>query len=448
MTDVTQTGREAGAEAIRPNDLRGFLALARGAGLVTDVPGPVRARYQIARHLYDRPDRVLVFESVEGCAVGAVGGVAGRRDLLGLAMGVAPGALVPHMAKALAGRGVPPGETSAAPGFAAHVVERPDLFQEVPPVVFYPQGERAYFSAGIIAARSARHGMNYSFHRMMFLGGNRLVVRVVPRHLKMILDEGSGQARVAVLLGVHPALSVAAACSGPPDLDELDLAGRLLGAPLPACDLEGLRVPAGTEIVLLGRFTGELAEEGPFVDITGTLDGLRQQPVLEIDRLYRREGALCPVILPGGSEHRLLMGLPQEPRIWNVVANAVPGLRGLALTSGGCAWLHAVVAIASRTPGEGKNAGLAALTGHPSLKRVVVVDDDIDPTDAEQVEWAIATRCQPDRDVIVVPGARGSSLDPSRDVATETTAKWIIDATRPVGADPAEFLRVAPPEAG
>jgi UbiD family decarboxylase len=433
-------------------DLREFLREAEERGHVTRVSDPVSPRFELARRLYDEPDRILLFERVQGTAVTAVGGIAGRRRWLAEALCVEPRGLVPRIASALASRepaadrdiAEEPGLAGQAP-FLQERVDRPDLAQELPAVVFYPQGARAYLSAGIIAARSARHGMNYSFHRMMFLGGNRLVVRVVPRHLKMILDEGQGEARVAVLLGVHPALSVAAACSGAPDLDELALAGRLAGRPLPAVDLEGLQVPAGTEILLEGRFTGEQADEGPFVDITGTLDGIRSQPVLEIDRLYRRPDALCPVILPGGPEHRLLMGLPQEPRIWNTVQAAVPGVKDLRLTTGGCSWLHAVVAVDSRVAGQGKNAGLAALAAHPSLKRVVVVDTDVDPGDPEQVEWAIATRCQPDRDVVIVGHARGSSLDPSRDPERGTTAKWVVDATRPPGADPTEFLRVEPP---
>lgn len=436
---------EATQVSQRPTDLRGFLETARQAGLLDVVTEPVLPRFQLARRLHERPDRVLLFRNVVGCTTGAVGGVIGRRDLLALALGTTTEGLVPHIARGLAGRDSPLVE-GASPRFEAHTVERPDLGKELPRVVFYPQGERAYLTAGIIAARSARYGMNYSFHRMMFLGGNRLVVRVVPRHLKMILDEGGGQGRVAVLLGVHPALSVAAASSGPPDMDELCLAGRLLGQAMPVCEVDGLRVPAQTEILLVGRFTGELADEGPFVDITGTLDGVRRQPVLEIEALHRQKDAICPVILPGGLEHRILMGLPQEPRLWNAVQAAVPGLRRLVLTPGGSCWLHAVVSISSRTPGEGKNAGLAALAGHPSLKRVVVVDEDIDPGNPEEVEWAIATRCQPDRDLVVIPGARGSSLDPSRDPALETTAKWIIDATRPPWAEPEALARVAPPE--
>jgi 2,5-furandicarboxylate decarboxylase 1 len=172
---------------------------------------------------------------------------------------------------------------------------------------------------------------------------------------------------------------------------------------------------------------------------------VRQQPVLEVETLYHRDDYIYQVSLPGGAEHRVLMGLPQEPRMFRVVQNTVAGLRAVALTQGGAGWLHAVVAIDQRAAGQAKNAGLAALAAHPSLKRVVVVDGDIDVYDADDVEWAIATRVQPDRDVIVVPGAHGSSLDPTRDPVTETTATWIIDATRPMDGDPDLFVRVEPP---
>jgi len=423
--------------------LRSFLAAQEAAGRVDNVTEALSPDYEVARRLFDHEGRVQVMESV-GAGHRLVGNLASSRDLVAEALGTDAPGLVSSIAQALAATDV---ATERVDGgdFSGREVSDPDLFGEVAPVRFYPQGERAYLTAGIIAARSARHGMNYSFHRMMFLAGNRLAVRVVPRHLKMILDEGGGEAEVAVVLGLHPALSVAAACSGGPDLDELDLAGRLMGRPVPVCDLDGLTVPAEAELVLRGRFTGDLTEEGPFVDITGTLDGIRQQPVLEIHRLLSRSDPLCTVILPGGMEHRLLMGLPQEPRIWNTVRAAVPALHNLALSAGGCSWLHAVVALGAHSPGQAKNAGLAALAAHPSLKRVVVVDEDIDVNDAHQVEWAIATRVQADRDLVVVPGARGSSLDPSRDPATSITAKWIIDATMPPGAHPEEYLRVEPP---
>jgi UbiD family decarboxylase len=422
-------------------DLRDWLAARERAGRLHRVTTPLRPDETAAVALAEAGDRTVLLERVEGYETPVVGGVIGSRAALAEAIGSSPRELVRRVGAAI-DRPADCRIVADAP-FLAHRIDRPDLAAIVPVVRFYPERGRRYATGTLVIARG-RDGVNVSFHRMMLLDGNRLAVRVVPRHLHAILAEGDGAAEVAVVCGVHPAVEVAASVSGPPGLDELRVACALLDGGLECVDLDGLPIPAHAELVLRGRFTGERAEEGPFVDLTGTYDGIRIEPVLEIDRLYHRDGWSYRTILPGGAEHKVLMGVPQEPRIFRGVANAVPSVADVALSSGGCSWLHAVVAIRKRVEGDGRNAGLAALAAHPSLKRVVVVDDDIDPADAEQVEWAIATRLRPDRDVLVIPEARGSSLDPSRDPTDETTAKWILDATIPSNRPRGEFLRVVP----
>jgi len=113
----------------------------------------------------------------------------------------------------------------------------------------------------------------------------------------------------------------------------------------------------------------------------------------------------------------------------------------VVLPPAGLSWLHAVVSIKKRAEGEGGNAALAALSAHPSLKRVIVVDDDIDIFDPEMVEWAVATRLRPGKGITVIPDTRGSSLDPSSE-KSGLVSKWFIDATIPLEADPGKFMRV------
>ncbi|RLI13848.1 UbiD family decarboxylase, partial [Candidatus Bathyarchaeota archaeon] len=150
-------------------------------------------------------------------------------------------------------------------------------------------------------------------------------------------------------------------------------------------------------------------------------------------------------ILPGGVEHKLFMGFPREAEIWKAVSAVVPAVRAVNLTAGGCGWLHAVVAIEKNVDGDAKNAILAAFSAHPSLKHVVVVDPDIDVYDPEQVEWAIATRFQADEDLVIIRGARGSTLDPSADQETGLTTKVGLDATIPIGLDRRAFSRARIP---
>ena len=154
------------------------------------------------------------------------------------------------------------------------------------------------------------------------------------------------------------------------------------------------------------------------------------------------ENPLFHIILPGGREHQLLMGFPREAMIWENIRKVVPKVHKVRLTIGGGGWLHAVVAIDKNSEGDAKNAILAAFAAHPSLKHVVVVDGDIDPDNPYEVEWAIATRFQADKDIVIIRNARGSSLDPSS--SNGLTTKMGIDATAPLH-EREKYIKVKPP---
>ena len=192
--------------------------------------------------------------------------------------------------------------------------------------------------------------------------------------------------------------------------------------------------------MMVCRITGESAKEGPFVDITQTLDLIRDQPVAKIERIYVKPDPLFHAILPAGYEHRLLMGLPREVTIFKEVSK-VCDVVDVRLTPGGCSWLHAVVKIRKRKPDDPRNAIDRAFKGHSSLKHVFVVDEDIDIEDPESIEWAFATRFQGDRDMIM-KRERGSSLDPSADPRTRETTKMGFDLTIPMDRDRRYFERV------
>ncbi|NLZ30163.1 MAG: UbiD family decarboxylase, partial [Methanomicrobiales archaeon] len=160
--------------------------------------------------------------------------------------------------------------------------------------------------------------------------------------------------------------------------------------------------------------------------------------VIEFTRMYCRGDPIYHGILPAGDEHKLLMGAPYEPKIYRAVGE-VTGVRDVVLTKGGAGYLHAVVQIRKKTEGDGKNAIMAAFAAHTSLKHVVVVDEDIDICDPLDVEYAIATRVRGDTDVMIIPGVRGSSLDPMR-LADGTNVKVGVDATIVMGRED-EFKR-------
>jgi len=393
------------------------------------IDEPVDPDLVITPYLKAEQARPVMFDNAAGSRL--IGNLWSTRDRIAAAFNTDREGLVHHIASALQNPVDP--EMVDNPEVLSHSTEDVDL-TALPIPKFYPGDGGPYITGGVVVGEweGAR---NVSFHRLMISGERTAVARLVPRHLysmhKAAMAEGK-DLPIAVVIGACPPVLIAAASSIGYGDDELRLAASLRqlawDEPIQVTRLPvtGLTVPAVAEYILEGRLTAETAPEGPFVDITGTVDGVREQPVIEIDRMYHMPEPIFHAILPGGYEHYMMMGLPKEPLIHRTVGAVVPEVRAVRLTEGGCCWLHAVVSIKQQKEGDAKNAILAAFAGHASLKRVVVVDEDVDPFDDHAVEWALATRFQADTDIMVIEGARGSSLDPS---AEGTTAKLGLDAT-------------------
>ena len=306
---------------------------------------------------------------------------------------------------------------------------------EVPAVRFYEKEAGPYISSAIFIACYDRV-CNASVHRILVRDKLVGVVRVVPRHLWELYVKATSRGQdlpVTVVIGVHPAVMLAAASSPRFGVFEVDVASKLLGnLQVYESPIHGNPVPLGSAIVIEGLLSRDMAEEGPYVDVIGTYDRVRMQPVLKVLKVYINVDELTHVILSGGLESSMLIGFPREAAIWDAVSKVVARVHKVRLTPASGGWLHAIISIDKRHEGDAKNAIIAAFAAHPSLKHVIVVDSDIDPDNPSEVEWAIATRFQADEDLIIIRNIRGSTLDPSsRD---GLTAKMGIDATKPLNA--------------
>ncbi len=311
----------------------------------------------------------------------------------------------------------------------------------------WPQDRGRYSSASVIIAQY--NGIrNMSFHRQFLRDKNHTVVRLVPRHLRTMMIEARANGEtvdVAVVNAPDPVVLLAAAMSFSENIDELTIAAalheKLYDKPLRLTTTpNGVEVPASAEYVFWGKITLDNDDEGPYVDITGTLDDVRQEPVIQFDGLVHRNDAIFHALIPGEAEHKTLMGLPRSPTIKDAVSKVCECL-DVHMTEGGCGWLAAVVKIRKQHPDDGVNAIMAALEGHKSMKMVTIVDEDIDIADPVRVEWAMVTRWQPDRDTVILSNQKGSSLDPSR-YPDGTTAKVGFDATIAHDADKSGFMSV------
>ncbi len=431
-------------------ELRDLLGALSQAGELVTVRRPVRVDGEMAAVIHALRAQPVLFERVPESDYRVAANLLARREVVASGLGVTAAALADRLVQAMHAPRAP-ARVERAPCQEV-VEERVDL--AALPILTHGQRDGGpYVTAGVLAVVDPGTGPNLAFHRLQRLDGRRFAVRLVEgRGTHTAWCKAEGDLPVAICLGAPLQVLLAAAMSPPLGQDELGIAEALAPTPVVRCQTVPLWVPAACEIVLEGRLTRELADEGPFIDLTETYDIVRQQPVLEIDRITHRREPIYQALLPGGPEHKLLMGMPREPSIYAAVAE-VCRVRRVHITPGGTSWLHAVVQIEKRHPDDGRRAIEAAFRGHGSLKHVVVVDEDVDVSDPQQVEWAIATRVQADRDVMVLAGCPGSSLDPSAVQVPgrkAETAKMGIDATIPWDApggpsNVSTFRRVAYP---
>ena len=368
------------------------------------------------------------------------------RDRLCEVFSVSPGELIDVLAWGMANP-EPPLVVDSTEAEVLQCRQEPIDLQKIPIPRHYQEDAGRYQSASVIIAEY--DGIrNMSYHRQLLRGKRHCVARFVPRHLRTMYEKARAngdEIPIAVVNGADATVLLAAAMSFNEDLDELTVAAalhsRLHGKPLRMVRLpNGIAVPADSEYAMEARITLELDDEGPYVDITGTVDEVRQEPVIEYDSVYHRSEPVFHALISAGVEHRTLMGMPRAPTIKAAVSKVV-NCTDVYLTEGGCGWLSSVVQIKPQHEDDGIKAIHAALDGHRSMKQVVVVDEDIDIANPIRVEWALMTRWQPDTDTVILTGQKGSSLDPSRD-EDGSTSKIGMDATLPIGVDRGPFESV------
>ena len=414
--------------------MREFLDIFEKEFKVIKIEEEVSTKYEVAKVLREHPKDILIFENVKESDMRIISGICNTRDKIARGIGVT----VPEITKKIMKATENPIPIEQLENVKeSYKTQKITNLGEIPIPIYYQKDGGAYITAGVIIAKDPETGIrNASIHRMLVSGKSRLGVRIVPRNLYTYYkkaEEMNKPLEIAIAIGMHPATLLATTTSVPITTDELEVANNFHNGhmKLIGCESVNLEVPEA-EIIMEGKLLPHLREpEGPFVDLTDTYDVIRNEPVIEIDKIHYKDNPYYHAIMPAGFEHRLLQGLPQEPRIYNAVLNTVPTVQNVVLTEGGCCWLHAAVSIKKQTQGDGKNVIMAALAAHPSLKHAIVVDGDINIFNPEDLEYAIATRVKGDEDIIIVPGARGSSLDPCAK-PDGTTTKVGVDATKPL----------------
>jgi UbiD family decarboxylase len=347
--------------------------------------------------------------------------------------------IIPVLSQAIEDRS-PPKEVTEAP--CQEIVLLPPNLDKLPILRHFEKDGGNYITSGVFIAKHPEYGQNADYHRCMQLSVDEMSVRVVrSRNFDTFLQDEKAL-DVAICVGNSPNILIAAAISVDIGINELEIANALEPLNVVKAKTVDVLIPAESEFVIEGTVYLETKNpEGPFVDLTETYDVVRQEPTLKVNAITHRKDPLWHALLPGGLEHKLLMGMPREPTIFKKVNQYVKCL-DVNVNPGGCSWLHAIVQIKKQNDEDGKKAIAAAFEGHPSCKHVFVVDEDIDIYDPLDVEWAMATRFQGDVDLVIMDKMPGSSLDPSAEPGTKNTTKIGFDLTKPLGSKSTNYNKV------
>lgn len=423
--------------------LRTHLEHLKTTGTMLQIEKPVSKRLEAAGILKALEPQPVLIKSLKESQFPVMGNLCCTKQSFADYLGIPVEALIPTLTNAIDHTGQPKVITN--PPCQEVIITNPDL--DALPILFHCEGDGGnYISSGVMIAGHPTYGQNMDFHRCMQFSKTEMAVRVVKtRNFDTFLQD-LGAVDVAICVGVPPNILVAAATSVEIGVDELGIAHTLEPFPAAKAITSDLLIPADAEFVIEGTiYRDRRHAEGPFVDLTETQDVIREEPVLEVKCVTHRHNPLWHALLPGGLEHKLLMGMPREPTIFREVSK-VANCLDVNINPGGCSWLHAIVKIRKAHEDDGRKALEAASRGHRSCKHIFVVDEDIDIYDPLSVEWAMATRFQADRDLLWLGRERGSSLDPSAEPGTYETCKVGFDLTAPLETAGKHFNKVPFPE--
>jgi len=462
---------------MKADSLRDWLEYIKGKNYVTTVKKKVDPKYELAAVIkrLEKENKTAYFKAVGDYDIPVVSGICSNRNLFAEALDTNLDEMIPKFIQALAN---PIRCKIIDRKFAAVkqnvIKENIDILKILPIPIHHEKDAGPYITAGLLIAKDPETGIrNVSIHRLQVTGKNRLGILILPRHLSCMFqkaEESKKTLDIAIAIGCDPFTLLASQAITPYGIDELEIAGALKGKPLELVKGETVDVeyPASAEIVLEGRILpGVRAFEGPFGEFPKYYGPKSKKPVIEISCIFHRNNPIYhtilpakkPVIeiscifhrnnpiyhtiLPASKEHLLLGAIPREANLYQLVKHAVSSVKNVHITLGGTCRYHAVISIKKRNEGEAKNAIFAAFTSTADIKHVVVVDDDVDIFNMEDVEWAIATRFQADRDMVIISNALGSKLDPSTDEGLG--AKMGLDATVPLNAPVVKFEKISIP---
>ena len=430
-------------------DLREFIALLEEKKDLLRVKKPVDTRFEISAYIRKTSDRrgpAVLLENVKGFGIPVIGGVFATRERAFLALECTPRNYVDKFLRSLE-RLVPPRLVTDGP--CKEMIQKGEEVDlaRLPIPIFSEKDPGPFITLGLVISKDPEtRKNNTSIYRLQVKGRNRLgiMAQQLLRQLSTAQAKGQGLP-VAIAIGTDPVLALATQWQAPYGTDELELAGALRGKPVEVVKAEtvDLEVPATAEIVIEGTILPNLREEeGPFGEVSGYYTPPYPKPVIEISAITHRRNPIYQAALTGmpTTENHVLKQIPLEATYYWELKRQHPGVTAVHFPSAGAVGFIVVIAMKQAAECEARNV-IATMLGTRRNKIIIVVDDDVDIYDMEKVLWAVATRSQPDEDVVIFPRLTATKMDPSvRKLGVG--AGLGIDATKPFGQAFPEMVTV------
>jgi 4-hydroxy-3-polyprenylbenzoate decarboxylase len=433
--------------------IRPFLRQLDAAGELLRIAAPVDPRFEVSALLsLTDPGPAVLFEDVVGSPLRIAGNLLAGRQRIAAALGIAPGEISDRIHRCIRNPVAAVAYAGGAP--VQEMVVRDDPLHALPIPHFFEHEERPYITAGVILARDPVSGRgNASFARLGRIDGRTALVGIAPNHhLALFSRRAAEEGRaldIAVVLGAHPAIQLAACLYLGIGDDELECAGDLLGAPVEVVRAltVDLDVPAMAEIVIEAKLDARVPiHEGLISEYHGMYEDYGPGIQATVTAVTRRADAIFQAIEPGyHREHIYLGALPIAASLRNSVAVVVPNCCDVAVTEAGAGRTDVVIQIDNPRPGQARRAMYAALGAVSMIKRITVVDSDIDPWDAGAVDWARMHRMKLERDLLLLPHS-GTDRSEAMEAAGLVT-KIGYDATAKAGDRLEGIDRALPPAA-
>ncbi len=388
------------------------------------IEKPVSKQLEASGIIYSAGDKSILFSKIKESNYKVAANVFASKDKVAKYLSCEVKDLVPIMTSALNKPTKPKVITKTD-----HQEIEVDL-EKLPILLHTEKDAGNYIASGIVIVKDPTIGQNVCYHRGLVIAKNKIAMRILERNTMELLKKNNGTLKAAYCIGIGGETALAAAMAPPLGVNELEIANSIKPIEVIKAKLFDAELPADSEFIMEGTLTlNERHKEGPFVDLTGTSDIVREEPVFTVEKIYARPNAIYHALLPGGFEHKILMGMPREPTVFDEVKKAGVEVIDVSVNPGGSSWFHVIVKINKKTEEDGKKAIDAAMKGHTSGKHFFIVDKDINIYDPLEVEWAMATRFQADKQLYLFPKQKGSSLDASADQITRETCKAGFDLT-------------------